>query len=65
LRESSTAAQLKIYSLTGQEVYSLKLSASGPGEIEIPGQVLGSGGYVYQLIVDGKSVATKKMLLSK
>lgn len=65
LPDSYSAAQLKVYSLTGQEVYTVALAASGPGEIEIPAQVLSSGAYVYQLIVDGKSVATKKMILAK
>jgi trimeric autotransporter adhesin len=65
LPERYTSAQLKILSLTGQEVYSVELTETGPGEIEIPGQLLATGGYVYQLIVDGKSVANKKMLLSR
>jgi hypothetical protein len=63
LPENYTSAQLKIYSMAGQEVYSAELT--GTGEIEIPGQMLGAGNYVYQLIVDGKSVANKKMLFSK
>lgn len=65
LPETYTSAQLKILSLTGQEVFSVELTDTDPGEIEIPGQMLATGGYVYQLIVDGKSVANKKMLLSR
>jgi trimeric autotransporter adhesin len=65
LPENSGSAQLKIYSLAGQEVYSAELLQRGDAEIEIPSQVLSAGNYVYQLVVDGTSVDSKKMLLSK
>ena len=63
--ESCSSAQLKIYSLAGQEVYSAELIQRGDGRIEIPAQVLSAGNYVYQLVVEGRSVDSRKMLLSK
>lgn len=63
--ETCTAAELKIYALTGQEVYSTGLTARGEGEIEIPAQTLSAGSYIYQLLVDGKRVDSKQMQLQK
>jgi trimeric autotransporter adhesin len=63
--EGCTSAHLKIYSVSGQEVFSEELVQRGNGEIEISAQKLSAGSYIYQLIVDGKNVDSKKMLLPK
>ena len=65
LPENCTSAQLKIYSVAGQEVYSAELLQRGDAQVEIPAQILSAGSYVYQLIVDGRTVDSRKMLLSK
>lgn len=63
--ETSSSAQLKIYSVAGQEVYSTQLFERGSGELEIPAHTLSAGSYIYHLIIDGQSVDNKKMILSK
>lgn len=63
--ENCNAAQLIIYSSSGQEVYAAQLTPGGEGEIEIPVQSLSAGNYIYKLLVDGKSVDNRKMLLLK
>ena len=63
--ETCTSAQLKIYSLAGQQVYSAELIERHDGQIEVPAQSLSAGNYIYQLVIDGISVDTKKMVLTK
>ncbi|MBC7921863.1 MAG: tail fiber domain-containing protein [Ferruginibacter sp.] len=65
LPENTTSAQLKIFSVTGQEVHSQELTQQGPGETEISTQILTAGTYVYHLVVNGTSVASRKMVLSR
>jgi hypothetical protein len=61
---TATSAQLKVYSVTGVEVYSQELSVRGEGQVELSHSAFSSGTYVYHLIVDGKSVGNKKMVLT-
>jgi trimeric autotransporter adhesin len=63
--EKISAAQLRVISATGQEVFFSELMGRGEGEIEISSQILSAGSYVYQLIIDGTVVDNKKMVLSK
>lgn len=63
--ETCTSAQLRIYSIAGQEVFGVELVQRGAGELEIPARTLNAGSYVYQLLVDGKNVDNRKMLVSK
>jgi hypothetical protein len=58
-------AVIKIYSSNGAEVISLPVSANGPGQTEISGETLSAGTYTYMLIVDGKAVDSKQMVLTK
>ena len=61
----STEAFIKIYSLFGSELLSFSLSSKGFGEIEFSGKTLSAGTFTYILIVDGKAVDTKQMVLTK
>jgi trimeric autotransporter adhesin len=63
--DASASAELKIYSIAGQEVYSLQIMEKGKGEIEISNPALSAGNYIYHLLIDGKSVAHKRMALTK
>ena len=63
--ENSNAAELKIYSASGQEVYAIQIMQKGEGEIEISTLSLSAGNYVYHLVIDGQSIDNKKMLLTK
>jgi hypothetical protein len=58
---------LKIYDLTGKEIATLVNEEQKPGkyETEFDGSNLPSGIYYYQLSVDNKPLAAKKMVLIK
>lgn len=56
-------AKLGIYDLNGQEIKLVNL-ASANGEVVIQGGNLKPGIYIYTLIIDGKTVASKKMTLT-
>jgi hypothetical protein len=59
------SAAIKIYDVSGQEVYNAELTRRGKGEIEVFSQTFSAGVYVYHLLVDGNRVDNKKMLLDK
>jgi hypothetical protein len=61
--QTATSAQLKIFSVTGQEVHRREL-ATGPGEVTLSAQSLAAGTYVYHLLVDGKEADRKKLVIS-
>jgi hypothetical protein len=61
---TATSAQLKVFSVTGQQVLSQELANRGQGQVELSTQSLPAGTYIYHLIVDGKSVGNKKMVLT-
>jgi len=57
-------AQLIVYSLDGRQVKSFTLS-NGTNDINIAAGTLASGQYTYSLLIDGKSIDNKKMILTK
>ncbi|MBC8048029.1 MAG: tail fiber domain-containing protein [Fimbriimonadaceae bacterium] len=63
--ETAGNAVIKIFSLTGEEMKSVSLTGKGKGTVEINGGSFQAGTYTYQLIVDGKSIDTKIMVLTK
>jgi trimeric autotransporter adhesin len=65
LPQYAASAQLKVYSLKGQEVYSVELTQKGNGQVQLSGREFASGMYVYHLMMDGQSVASKKLVLEK
>ncbi len=65
LPQLAGAAVVKVYSLDGTELKSFAISKTGFGQIAISGNSLPSGVYVYTLIIDGKSIDTKQMILTK
>jgi hypothetical protein len=50
------------YDMYGKEVNKLEVRERGFGKIEANTQNLASGIYSYSIIVDGKSIDTKKMM---
>ena len=56
---------IKIYSLDGSELKSISVSTKGFGNVEISGKILSAGTYTYMLLLDGKVVDTKQMVLTK
>lgn len=62
---SAEKALLKIFSMNGEELHSFGIATKGRGQIEISGTTLTQGVYTYVLIVDGKSIDTKQMVLTR
>ena len=60
---TATSAQLKIFSVTGQEIHRQAL-VTGQGEVTLSAQSLAPGTYVYHLLVDGKETDHKKLVIS-
>ncbi len=51
--------------MRGSQVKSFNINERGNASITIEGNSLEAGMYLYTLIVDGKEVNTKKMILTK
>lgn len=62
---AANEAAIKIYSLEGVEIKSFPISQKGVSEVSINGNSLAAGVYVYTLFVDGKTVDTKQMVLTR
>ena len=58
-------AQLVIYNADGRQLKSYSLSNNGLNNVTINAGTLASGQYMYSLIVDGKLIDTKTMVLAK
>ncbi len=65
LPEYMTSASLSIVNINGQEVSRFALSGGGKGSVSFRPKALklGSGTYFYQLIVDGKVMASEQMVV--
>ena len=59
--EEAGLAQLNIYSMQGQQLKAVSLEI-GNGAVIVEGGQLQSGSYVYELVVDGVSVAREQMI---
>ncbi|MEP6464728.1 MAG: FlgD immunoglobulin-like domain containing protein [Parafilimonas sp.] len=58
-------AQIVITNADGASVKTITLSNKGAGQVNITAGTLSSGSYFYSLLVDGKKVDTKQMILAK
>ncbi|HEX8531840.1 MAG TPA: tail fiber domain-containing protein [Cytophagales bacterium] len=61
---TATTAELRVFSLTGEQVYRRALTTGGAGQVEISGRQLPAGTYQYCLVVDGQVTDTRKMILT-
>ncbi|MEP7170387.1 MAG: tail fiber domain-containing protein [Bacteroidota bacterium] len=59
------SAMIKIYSMNGEEMKSFNISNSGFGQVEISGSSIATGVYQYTLLIDGKSVDSKQLIITK
>jgi hypothetical protein len=63
--ETLNNAELYIYDMNGTQLKSIPIYTKGKGNITVNGSELNAGMYLYTLIVDGKEVDTKRMILTK
>ncbi|QHT70868.1 tail fiber domain-containing protein [Rhodocytophaga rosea] len=62
---TAKSASIKVYSSSGQELKSFDLTGSTQGIITLTGGLFAAGTYVYTLFVDGISLESKKLVLTK
>lgn len=65
LPENTRNAQLKIYTIQGEELRVFQLSGTGYGKVQLSGGSLAAGNYTYSLLIDGVNLQTKNMVLTK
>ncbi|MCL2682673.1 MAG: tail fiber domain-containing protein [Bacteroidales bacterium] len=66
LAENATNAKICIYNLTDKQLQCYNLpTTKGENAIEVRASSLQSGMYLYSLIVDGKLIDTKRMILTE
>ncbi len=58
-------AQLVVYSVDGKLLKSYTLNNKGINEVTINAGTLSSGEYAYALVIDGKKIDSKRMVLTK
>lgn len=58
-------AYIQIQDMSGQVLKKINISETGAGQIDLATAELATGQYAYSLVLDGKIVATKQMILSK
>jgi hypothetical protein len=63
--ESAGSAVLMVYNLEGRQLKDVRVQGRGKTSVKIGGSELNAGMYLYALIVDGKVVDTKRMILTK
>ena len=62
---SAKEALIRVCTLDGKELQTYRLPQTGSNEITVNGGTLSAGEYVYELIVDGRKVDSKKMSLTR
>jgi hypothetical protein len=65
LPENVGRAAIMIYNLEGKQMKSIQVYEHGDVSVKISGNELSAGMYLYALIVDGKVVDTKRMILTQ
>jgi flagellar hook assembly protein FlgD len=65
LPQKFSSAQIIIHDNNGRTIKQVNISAAGKGTINIDASMLSSGTYSYSLVVDGKPISHKQMVLAK
>lgn len=63
--ENSSQSSILIFDMQGKLIKTNRLEQKGSGKITIDGGSLYPGMYMYSLLVDGKEIDTKRMILTK
>jgi len=61
----ASQAQIKLYSLKGEELKSFPITQRGEGQLSLDTATLPEGIYLYRLLIDGKPIDAKKLLLNR
>ena len=60
----SQSASIYVYDLTGKQLKKYRIEQKGKGNILINAGDLNPGTFIYTLIIDGREIASKKMILT-
>lgn len=63
--ETFQNAFIKVYSINGAEMKTVSVSGTGKGNIQLDGGSFAPGTYTYQLVIDGKTIDTKLMVITE
>ncbi len=63
LPESVQSATLYTYTMQGKTLQQIQITARGDTQVEITGNTLDSGMYLYALIADNEEIDVKRMIL--
>ncbi len=58
------SARLYVYNIAGKQLQAIDLKERGSSSVNIKGNELEAGMYIYTLVADGKEVASKRMILT-
>jgi len=58
-------ARINLYSVKGEQLKSFPISQRGEGELSLDTATLPEGIYLYRLLIDGKPIDAKKLLLNR
>lgn len=64
LPQNYTHAKLMVFDMNGKQLRDIALQGAGEGKTQLSSAELAAGMYLYSLVVDGKEVDTKRMILS-
>ena len=65
LPQKFSSAKIVITDKNGRALKQLNIAVPGKGTIHVDASTLSSGAYNYTLYVDGKSIASKQMMLTR
>ena len=60
-----TNASIYVYDMNGVQLKTFPIAERGKGNVTIQGSEFSAGMYLYAMIVDGKVIDTKRMILTK
>ncbi len=65
LPQKYTSAAIIVTDKTGKKLKTISVSGNGKGTLNVDASTLSSGAYSYSLLIDGKLISTKQMVLAK
>jgi hypothetical protein len=65
LPEITRQAHLTVYNMEGKQLKNIQINDRNNTSVKISGSELPAGMYLYALIVDGKVVDTKRLVLTR
>lgn len=62
---NSSNASIMVFDMNGKKLSNFELYGNGKGSISIDARNWAAGIYMYSLVIDGREIATKRMIISK